>query len=431
VKIKFVKNYLSYKTGDVAEVGDESADLIAKGYAEEVKVNPVDEIVNDLEKRVSEVAEKVASETAVKTVEKVSKALSAKKSSIYVGADAVESDPKKGFKHFGDFVTSVMKAAKGDGEAQTRLKATASGGMSVGTDADGGYAVPDIWANSIFTTSMSGPNLYDYVTKLPMSGPGSTLKIPAELFSTIGSNGFAAQSKTRAQDGTSITTSKAGLREMSIDVNRLVILAPLTDDLLNDSIALGAYIEKKAGDELNYKLNSNILRGGTVATGILGHASAVTVLRNTASRVKFADIKNMWTRRYGRNFVWIINQEVEADLFDLSDAANRNIYFPPGGIKDSPYGTILGAPVIVSEHASSLGDEGDVVLADLSQYLTVNKGGVERATSAHLYFDTAEQAFRWTLRVGGRPGHDSVITPASGQGTKTRSPFVVLDNATT
>jgi len=177
-----------------------------------------------------------------------------------------------------------------------------------------------------------------------------------------------------------------------------------------------------------YRLNENILQGGTVATGIIGHASTIAATRKTANQVTFDDIKSIWSRRYGRpgTFVWIINQEVETELIGIEDSSGRNLFYAPGSLPATPNGVLFGAPVIVSENASGHGTAGDISLVPMEHYLTVTKGGLERAVSPHLYFDTAEQAFRWTMRVGGRPGRDAVITPATGRGSLTRSPFVTL-----
>ena len=69
--------------------------------------------------------------------------------------------------------------------------------------------------------------------------------------------------------------------------------------------------------------------------------------------------------------------------------------------------------------------KGDVILADWSRYLLVSKGGIRRAASIHVYFDTDEVAFRWTWRINGEPAD---LAPATQyKGSTTTSPFVLLD----
>ena len=86
----------------------------------------------------------------------------------------------------------------------------------------------------------------------------------------------------------------------------------------------------------------------------------------------------------------------------------------------------MGRPLIPIESASTLGDKGDIILADLSQYLSVTKtGGVRSDVSMHLFFDTDHTAYKFTMRLGGQPWWASAITPQNS--SNTRSCFVTLD----
>ena len=69
-------------------------------------------------------------------------------------------------------------------------------------------------------------------------------------------------------------------------------------------------------------------------------------------------------------------------------------------------------------------NKGDIILADLSQYLSGTKGGIQSAMSMHLYFDYDATAYKFSFRVDGQPWWDSALTPFKG--TKTQSPFITL-----
>lgn len=100
------------------------------------------------------------------------------------------------------------------------------------------------------------------------------------------------------------------------------------------------------------------------------------------------------------------------------------MFLPPGGLSQSPYATLYGRPVIPVEYAATLGTVADIILADFSQYLTIDKGGLESASSIHVRFIYGENTFRWTLRNDGHPLWSAPLTPFKG--TNTQSPFVVL-----
>ena len=85
---------------------------------------------------------------------------------------------------------------------------------------------------------------------------------------------------------------------------------------------------------------------------------------------------------------------------------------------------LLGRPVIPVEHCAVLGTPGDVVLADLSQYLLIDKGAPRQDYSMHVNFLTDEGVFRFVYRVDGQPSWKKPLTPKSAGSTL--SPFISL-----
>jgi HK97 family phage major capsid protein len=162
----------------------------------------------------------------------------------------------------------------------------------------------------------------------------------------------------------------------------------------------------------------------------------VTVAKETsqaADTILFANINKMWARMYApsrRNAVWLINQDIEPQLesmaFDPAASSKTPAYMPSGGLSVEGYATLKGRPVVPVEACSTLGDEGDIILVDLTQYEVLLKGGGAMRTdvSMHLYFDQGITAYRWTFRMNGQPMWGRSITPQNG--TMTRSWAVTL-----
>jgi HK97 family phage major capsid protein len=191
-----------------------------------------------------------------------------------------------------------------------------------------------------------------------------------------------------------------------------------------------------ASQELNFKLGDGIINGDGVEKpfGILQSPARVTVSKESgqaAGTVVAENIVKMWSRMYApcrANAVWLINQDVEPqlDLMTIGTAgAKLAAYLPPGGLSDSPYATLRGRPVIPVEFCNTAGTEGDIILADLSQYLTGTRNGIQSLASAHVFFDTNELAYRFTLRMDGRPWWKTSLTPYKG--TNKQSCFVTLE----
>jgi HK97 family phage major capsid protein len=86
----------------------------------------------------------------------------------------------------------------------------------------------------------------------------------------------------------------------------------------------------------------------------------------------------------------------------------------------------MGRPVIPVEYCNTLGTAGDIVLCDLSQYLTVDKGAMETASSIHVRFIYDEMTFRFVMRFAGQSAWNAPLTPFKG--TNTQSPFITLQS---
>ena len=124
----------------------------------------------------------------------------------------------------------------------------------------------------------------------------------------------------------------------------------------------------------------------------------------------WANIVKMWTRMYGPsrpNAIWLINQDIEQQLFSLSfegTSSSVPAFMPANGLAASPYSTLMGRPLLPSQACETLGDEGDIILCDLSEYMTAMKtGGIRAETSMHLWFDYDTTAFSFVFRLAGKP----------------------------
>jgi len=129
------------------------------------------------------------------------------------------------------------------------------------------------------------------------------------------------------------------------------------------------------------------------------------------------------------NAVWLINQDIEPQLFTMSfEGINSSVpaYMPANGLAGSPYATLMGRPVIPTQACSTLGDQGDIIFADWKQYLSATRTtGIRSDVSIHLWFDYDVVAFRFVMRIGGQAWWSSDI--ASLKGSSDMGAFIVLD----
>ncbi len=350
-----------------------------------------------------------------------------------------EPEPQtKGFKSLGEQLTAVM-AAETKHEIDPRLKAT---GASEGVPADGGFLVQTDFATSLLEKVFNTSDIVSRVFRMPISANANAIKIPAVADSSRadGSRSGGIQAYWAAEAGTK-TASQSTFEQVSLELKKLVGLTYATDELLQDAPALEAWIGRAFASEFDFKIADAIINGDGAGKplGILNAPCLVTVTAETgqgATTLVTENIIKMWARRFGPNtgkYVWLINQDIEPQLYTMGLAVGSGgipVYMPAGGLSGAPYSTLFGKPVIPCEQAATLGTAGDIILADLSQYLMIDKGSIQSASSIHVKFTTDETAFRFTYRCDGQPLWKSALTPYKGTGN-TQSPFIVLNSTRT
>lgn len=337
---------------------------------------------------------------------------------------AMTAKGKGGFSHFGQFAASVRSAClPGRGGAiDPRLTVQNAAASPVGTEAigeDGGFLVPPDFRTEIMQKVMDEDQLLSRTDSL--TATSNAIVVPVdETTPWESSAGVQAYWEAEQQQ---LTGSKPKFQNASYRLNKLTAMVNVTNELLEDSGALDGYLRRKAPQKINFKINRAIVGGNGVGQplGIINAPATVTVAAEggqTADTIVFNNITKMWSRLYSpcwSRAVWLANQDTLPQLLTMgfpTAATAVPVFIPPGGLADSPFGRLMGRPIIFTEACETIGDKGDIILADLSQYMTALKaGGIRLDTSMHLYFDYDEMAFRFIIRVAGAPWWSSAITP--------------------
>jgi HK97 family phage major capsid protein len=239
----------------------------------------------------------------------------------------------------------------------------------------------------------------------------------------------------RLSEADSITSSKPKFREIRMELHKVGVLAYATDEILQDSTLLEQVIGEAARNELRFFMADDVIRGtgAGMPQGLLNANALISVSAETgqdADTVMAENVIKMWARLPSPSrsrATWYINHEVEKQLQQMSigvGTGGQLVYMPPGGLSESGYGSLFGRPVVPVEQCSKLGDKGDIILADMSQYFWAEKGGIQSASSIHVRFEYDEMTFRFLVRYDGQPSWSSALTPYKGNDTL--SPFVTL-----
>lgn len=340
-------------------------------------------------------------------------------------------DTEKRFSSFGEQLMAAYRAAMPGGKVDERLSTRAASGLNETTPSDGGFLVQQDFVAELLKRTYETGILASKVKKIPISTNANGMKINAidEDSRANGSRWGGVQTYWEGE-ADEITASKPKFRQMELSLKKLTGLCYATDELLQDAAALEAVIRQAFAEEFGFKIDDAILSGSGEGEplGILNSGAIVTVTKE-ASQTDTITVENlikMWNRLWSRsraNAVWYINQELEPYLYTLK-IGDKPVYIPAGGLSEKPYGTLFGRPVVPIEQCSAAGEVGDIILADIGQYLLIDKGGIKSASSIHVRFLYDENVFRFIYRVDGKPIWTKPLTPYKGSATV--SPFVTL-----
>jgi HK97 family phage major capsid protein len=195
-------------------------------------------------------------------------------------------------------------------------------------------------------------------------------------------------------------------------------------------------LSTKVPEGFAWKIDNAIINGtgALQPLGVLESPALITIDEEEdqeADTIVFMNIVKMWAALYGRGqnkAIWVVSPSVATQLMTMQFPGTGTavpVYIPPSGLPDSPYAKLLGRPVITTEAANTLGDTGDIILMDPTKYMTVTKtAGMRTDVSMHLFFEYDALAFRFLLRVGGKPWWSAPILGKDG--TTKYSAFVTL-----
>ncbi|MDE7261951.1 MAG: phage major capsid protein, partial [Oscillospiraceae bacterium] len=234
-----------------------------------------------------------------------------------------------------------------------------------------------------------------------------------------------------AAEGATVTASRPKFKELKLDLEKMMGLAYATDELLQDAAFMTGFFGTAFTLATTRLLEDSIICGDGEGkpTGILKSGALIETAaeaNQAAESINARNILRMWSRALvsgRRNMVWLMHPDLEDQLPQLM-LGDKLIWMPEGGISGAQYQTILGRPVLFNDNCKAIGSVGDVILADLKQYMLLRKGSAKQDWSMHVEFLTDQHCFRMVLRCNGTP---KVTAPVKLKNSaRTRSPFVTL-----
>lgn len=309
-------------------------------------------------------------------------------------------------------------------------------GMTTTDGADGGFTVMPEFNHQIFERTFQN-NLWSMTDGYTVGGNNMTFFANAETSRANGSRHGGLQGYWMAEGG-SITKSKPTLREVNLKLGKVAVVVYLTNEIVSDTAnALEQYVTRKVSDEFAFLQGDSLFNGINVGGQPLGWLNAPNLISvakepgQEAATINTFNVQKMYARFFAPmrgNAQWFNHQDTSAQLNTMTLGLGLGqvpVYLPPGGMSSSPYGSLMGLPVLNTEFNATVGTQGDLMLCDMSQMLSITKGGVSQAVSMHVEFLTDQLAMRFTMRCAAHPWESTPLTPYKG--SNTQSSCIVLD----
>lgn len=363
--------------------------------------------------------------------------------------EVVVDESEQPFKSAGEFFKAVAIAGMGHGE-DVRLRSLQSEdgyavraykasptGLGEEMPSRGGFLVDQPTQPGLLERMYQDGEVLNRVNWIDV-GPnanGIVLNAVDETSRVDGSRWGGVRGYWVAEAGT-ITASYPQFRPMNLRLNKVAALCYATDELVSDAAALESWLMRVVPAELRFKVEDAFINGNGAGKpkGVLNDATIYVAISaetgQAGTTLIYENVLKMWAQCWApsrRNAVWYVNQDVEPQLNSMSLAvgtAGVPVYLPAGGASGQPFGTLFGRPVVPIEYCATMGTVGDIILADMSQYQAIRKGGVQSASSIHVNFASDEMVYRFIYRVDGQPMWNAYLTPFKGSAYK--SPFLAV-----
>lgn len=332
-----------------------------------------------------------------------------------VRRNASPEDPE--FRNLGHFIHQIRFAPA---EMESRA-------MSMGTGEEGGFALPEQFRGELLQVSPEEAIVRPRALVIPAGDPPDA-KITMPALDQGDKGAFAGVSVTWISEGDAKSETSPALKEVSLEPKEVAAHVVVTDKLLRNWQASSALVSRLLREAITAAEDYAFLRENGIGKpkGVLSADCKLTVNRNTANTVKFVDVASMLGRIYPDSLgsaVWVASITVLPQLIQMEDAGHNTIFIRGDATKGVP-STLFGLPIVFTGRVPTLGNAGDLMLADFKYYIIKDGSGPFVAASPHVHFVNNKTVIKAFWNVDGNAWPAAPLKLEDG--ATTVSPFVVL-----
>jgi HK97 family phage major capsid protein len=352
------------------------------------------------------------------------------------------AQPKSGegirvFKNFAEQLKAVKNAASGTMDERlvklnNEFKAASGANEGIGTE--GGFAVQTDFAGLMMDSAAKAGNILPLLDQYEVRAGSNAVKWVDIDETSVATTVYGGVQVYWASEAATVAASKPKLIEKELKLEKLKGLAYATYELDSDSNFISQLYSRAFSLGIQRQLEAAVVSGDGKGKpiGLLTSGSKVSVAKEAnqaADTIVWENLSKMYNRALNKDqissYAWLAHPDA-AEQFDFLNfpigTGGVPVYLPAA--QAGSITTLKGRPILESDHCAALGDEGDIIFANLKDYMLIRKGGVQADTSIHVQFLAAENAFRFIFRANGMPKRNSALTIKNS--ANSRSSIVTL-----
>ncbi len=275
------------------------------------------------------------------------------------------------------------------------VSANVMNALKEGSDADGGYLVPDEFEKQL-VQKLHQENVLRSISHVIQTSSGDH-KIPV-----VASEGTAAWLDEEA----AYTESNSTFSQVTLGAHKLGTLIKVSEELLNDSaFDLTNYISSEFARRLGDAEEEAFLTGNGTGrpTGILNDTNGAKdgITTASATAITFDELIDLYyslKEPYRKNAVFLMNDDTVKAIRKLKDKNDQYIWQP--SVQAGAPDMILNCPVYTSQYMPNLTNGNKAVLfGDFSYYWIADRQGRTFKRLNELYAVNGQVGFLGSQRV--------------------------------
>ena len=266
--------------------------------------------------------------------------------------------------------------------------------LSVGSDGEGGYLVPDEFEHSLVQALEEENFFRTLATTIPTAGDR---KIPV-----VTGHGEAEWAEER-QKG---KESDESFGQETLGAYKLFTTIKVSEELLSDSaFPLESYLSGEFARRLGSKEEEAFLvgDGSGKPTGVFASAQVGATLKSAVA-ITFDDIYDLFyslKSAYRKNGIWICNDSTIKALRKLKDENGQYLWQP--SVSAGTPDMLMNRPIKTTSYAPEIAaGKTPIIFGDFSYYWIADRVGRSFKKLGELYAETDEVGFKGTQRVDGK-----------------------------